>query len=112
MRDGWGDRSPRQRCDCDVYRRDARRLWPVLTAALAVEFGASRIGRALGLASFFLPLGVLAPFCVAETQETTGSYVPGLLGMVTLVLLSCIACIFLRQTPRSPLALGEPAVAQ
>ena len=87
-------------------------IWPVLTAALAVEFGASKIGRALGLASFFLPLGVLAPFCVAKIQEATGSYVPGLLGMVTLVLLSCIACVFLRQTSRSPSPLGETAVAQ
>lgn len=86
-------------------------VWPVLTAALATEFGAGRIGRALGLASFFLPLVVLAPFSVARIQETTGSYVPGLIGMVALVLLSAFSCLFLREKPRSSVTVGEPATA-
>jgi MFS family permease len=86
-------------------------FWPVVTAALASEFGAANVGRAFGAVSFFLPLGVLAPFSVAKAQELTGSYVPSLMAMIALTLLGAFACLFMREKPRANVTLGEPAIA-
>jgi MFS family permease len=87
-------------------------VWPVLTAALAGEFGSGRVGRALGLASFFMPLTVLVPFFVARLQETTGSYVPGLTALVAVTLLGAVASLLLPKRPRISGARTEPAVVK
>ena len=68
-------------------------FWPLIGAAIAVEFGASGVGRVFGLVTFFLPATVLAPFAVAKAQETTGSYAPALLVIIALTLLAGVACL-------------------
>ena len=81
-------------------------FWPVLAAALATEFGASGVGRALGAAIFFLPFAVLAPFGLAKAQEITGSYVPGLSAMIAVTLLGAFACLFIHEKPRAHVAFA------
>jgi hypothetical protein len=72
-------------------------LFTLLAAAIAVEFGAEGVGRAFGLCMFFIPLNALAPFIIARTQENTGSYVPALLGLATLVLIAGALSLLLRE---------------
>ena len=67
---------------------------------MAAEFGANGVGRAFGMIMFFFPLGSLAPFAIARTQETTGSYVPALIGMIILVMLSGVLSLLLRERGR------------
>jgi MFS family permease len=68
-------------------------FWPLIAAAITVEFGAGSVGRVFGLVTFFLPLTVLAPFAVAKTQESTGSYIPALLVMTALTVVGGAACM-------------------
>jgi MFS family permease len=89
-------------------------FWPLIAAAIAVEFGASDVGRVFGLVTFFLPLTVLAPFAVAKAQEVGGSYTPALLVMTALTLAGGAACWALmreRRVPR-PEAAGSAAAAE
>jgi MFS family permease len=73
-------------------------MWPLLAAAVATEFGASGVGRAFGLLMMFLPVIVLSPFIVAKVHETTGSYVPALVGLAILTFLGGVACLlFMRE---------------
>ena len=73
-------------------------FWPLIAAAVAVEFGAGGVGRAFGMVTFFLPFMVLAPFATARTQEVTGSYTPALLVMAALALLAAILTgLFMRE---------------
>jgi MFS family permease len=72
-------------------------LFTLLAAAIAVEFGAEGVGRAFGLCMSFIPLTALAPFFVAKTQESTGSYTPALLGMAALVVISGFLSLLLRE---------------
>ena len=72
-------------------------MFPLLAAASAAEFGASGVGRTFGLLMMFLPVIVLAPFLVAKTRESTGSYVPGLIALTVLTLLGGAACLFMRE---------------
>jgi MFS family permease len=72
-------------------------LFTLLAAAIATEFGAEAVGRAFGLCMFFIPLTALAPFAVAKTQESTGSYAPALLGLATLVVISGFLSLLLRE---------------
>jgi MFS family permease len=72
-------------------------LFTLLAAAIATEFGAEAVGRAFGLCMFFIPLTALAPFAVAKTQESTGSYAPALLGLATLVIISGGLSLLLRE---------------
>lgn len=81
-------------------------LWPLLAAAAAVEFGANGVGRAFGLLSLFIPVGVFAPSAVAKTQELTGSYAPGLIGLAAFSLLGGIVCLFMREKTSAPAAVG------
>jgi hypothetical protein len=46
---------------------------------------------------FFIPLTALAPFAVAKTQESMGSYAPALLGLATLVAISGFLSLLLRE---------------
>jgi MFS family permease len=72
-------------------------LFTLLAAAIAAEFGAEAVGRAFGLCMFFIPLTALAPFAVAKTQESTGSYAPALMGLAFLVLISGALSLLLRE---------------
>jgi MFS family permease len=72
-------------------------VFTLLAAAIAVEFGAAGVGRAFGLCMFFLPVMSLAPFVVARTQESTGSYAPGLMGLAGLVLIAGALSLLLRE---------------
>jgi MFS family permease len=72
-------------------------VFTLLAAAMAAEFGANGVGRAFGMAMFFIPLAALSPFAIARVQENTGSYAPGLLGMMMLVILSGILSLLLRE---------------
>jgi MFS family permease len=87
-------------------------FWPLIAAAIAVEFGAGDVGRVFGLVTFFLPLTVLAPFAVAKSQEVGGSYTPALLVITALTLVGGVACLALMRERRagSPPAT-DPAVA-
>jgi MFS family permease len=72
-------------------------LFTLLAAAIAVEFGAAGVGRAFGLCMLFIPLTALTPFIIAKTQESTGSYVPALMGLATLVIISGALSLLLRE---------------
>lgn len=75
-------------------------LYTLLAAAIAVEFGAEAVGRAFGLCMLFIPITALAPFAMAKTQESTGSYTPALLGLGTLVLIGGGLSLLLRERGR------------
>jgi MFS family permease len=75
-------------------------LFTLLAAAVATEFGAEGFGRAFGLCMLFVPLTSIAPFATAKTQESTGSYVPALLGLSILVLISGGLSLLLRERGR------------
>jgi MFS family permease len=51
-------------------------FWSILASAIAREFGVATVGRAFGLASFFIPVASIAPFAIARLQESTGSFTP------------------------------------
>jgi MFS family permease len=72
-------------------------LFTLLAAAIATEFGAEGVGRAFGLCMLFIPLTALTPFVIARTQESTGSYVPALLGLAALVMISGFLSLLLRE---------------
>jgi uncharacterized membrane protein len=48
----------------------------------------------------FIPLTAIAPFATARTQESTGSYVPALLGLSILVIISGALSLLLRERGR------------
>jgi MFS family permease len=75
-------------------------LYTLLAAAIAVEFGAEAVGRAFGLCMLFIPITAVAPFVMAKTQESTGSYTPALLGLGTLVFISGGLSLLLRERGR------------
>jgi nitrate/nitrite transporter NarK len=77
-------------------------LFTLLAAAIAVEFGAEGVGRAFGMCMLFIPVTALAPFAIARTQESTGSYVPALMCLAALVLISGAVATFLRERCRQP----------
>jgi MFS family permease len=86
-------------------------LFTLLAAAIAVEFGGHAVGRAFGLCMLFIPLTALAPFAIAKTQESTGSYAPALLGLATLVLVSGALSLLLREKGRDEQP-ANPALSQ
>jgi MFS family permease len=86
-------------------------FWPLIGAAIAVEFGASDVGRVFGLVTFFLPLTVAAPFAVAKAQEASGSYTPALLVMTALCVIGGAACgTLMRERREQPVDGAVPAV--
>jgi MFS family permease len=90
-------------------------LFTLLAAAVATEFGAEGFGRAFGLCMLFVPLTSIAPFATAKTQESTGSYVPALLGLSILVLISGALSLLLRERGRGDSPAGaslQPAVTE
>lgn len=72
-------------------------IWPLLGAAIAVEFGADGFGRAFGLFSACLPFGMLMAFAVAKQQESTGSYAPGFIALAIVALLGGAAGLLMRE---------------
>ena len=90
-------------------------LFTLLAAAIAVEFGAEGVGRAFGMCMLFIPIMSLAPFATAKTQEITGSYVPALVGMAVLVMISGALSLLLRERRgEEPPVVGDwqPAAPQ
>jgi len=77
-------------------------FWPLISAAIAADFGATAVGRVFGLVIFFLPLTVVSPFAVAKTQEATGSYAPALLVMAALACAGGAACLVWMREQRRP----------
>lgn len=75
-------------------------LYPLLGAALAVEFGADGFGRAYGLAMLFLPAMSLAPFAVAKSQEISGAYTPAFLALAVLTAAAGGLSLLLREGRR------------
>jgi MFS family permease len=82
-------------------------VFTLLAAAIAVEFGAQGVGRAFGLCMFFLPIMSLAPFVVAKSQESTGSYAPGIMGLAALVCIAGALSLLLRERRGDQLGMGE-----
>jgi MFS family permease len=82
-------------------------LFTLLAAAIAVEFGAEGVGRAFGMCMLFIPIMSLAPFATAKTQEITGSYVPALVGMAVLVMISGALSLLLRERRREEPVEGD-----
>jgi hypothetical protein len=72
-------------------------LFTLLASAIATEFGAAGVGRAFGLCMLFIPVTGLAPFIIAKTQESTGSYAPGLLGLAVPVIIAAVLSLSLRE---------------
>jgi MFS family permease len=80
-------------------------FWPAIAAAIAREFGAGAVGRVFGLATFFMPLCVLAPFAVAFSRESLGSYTPTLTAFAALGFMGAAACGgLMRERPAPRLA--------
>jgi MFS family permease len=84
-------------------------MWPLLAAAVAAEFGAEGVGRGFGSLMMFLPIIVLTPFIVAKVHETTGSYVPSLIGLAALTFVGAAACLYFMRERRRETAQGAPA---
>jgi MFS family permease len=89
-------------------------FWPVITAALAREFGAGGVGRGIGMVTLFLPGTAFLPFIVAKIQESTGSYGPALGTLAALSLVGAAICfLFLRerrQPIEPPTVIAEPLI--
>lgn len=86
-------------------------LYTLLAAALATEFGADGFGRAYGLAMLFLPVMSLAPFAVAKTEETTGSYALAFLALGGLVVVAAGLSLLLREHSGERLTRAEADAA-
>jgi hypothetical protein len=84
-------------------------MWPLLAAALGVEFGAGHVGRSFGMLMMFLPLIGLMPWALARIQEHTGSYSPGLASLAMLTFAGGIACLFMRERRASRTAVAASA---
>jgi MFS family permease len=91
-------------------------LWTLLPAAIAVEFGASGVGRAFGALMLFLPINSAAPALIAKAQESTGSYGPILLAFSAICLVGGGFVLLMREkrgghaTPPEKEAALEEAV--
>jgi MFS family permease len=72
-------------------------IWPLLGAAIAVEFGAEGFGRPFGLFSACLPVAMLMAFIVAKLQESTGSYAYGFAALAVAGVLGGTAALLMRE---------------
>lgn len=75
----------------------ANGMWTLLPAAMALEFGASGVGRAFGALMLFLPINSFAPSLIAKVQENTGSYGPAMLGLAAITLLGGTLVLLMRE---------------
>jgi MFS family permease len=83
-------------------------LFTLLASAITIEFGAAGVGRAFGLCMLFIPVTGLAPFMIAKTQESTGSYAPGLLGLAIPVIIAGLLSLLLHERRNNPDSHLEP----
>jgi MFS family permease len=72
-------------------------MYPVLAAALGVEFGANDVGRAYGLLSMLTLVPAMTPSVIARVQELTGSYRPALMGLAVLGVVGAALALQLRE---------------
>jgi sugar phosphate permease len=86
-------------------------LFTLLSAALALEFGAASVGRAFGLALAFSPLASAATVAVARLKETTGSYTPALLTLAALTLAGGLLALLIREKRGGHATPGEHEAA-
>jgi sugar phosphate permease len=86
-------------------------LFTLLSAALALEFGAAGVGRAFGLALSFAPLASAATVAVARLKETSGSYTPALLTLAALTVAGGAAALLLREKRGGHATPSEHAAA-
>jgi MFS family permease len=87
-------------------------FWPLIAASAATEFGVGAVGRVFGLVMFFLPLAITAPFAVAKSKESTGSYAAALLVMAAIAVVGGLACLLLMRERRLPkIAAAEAGLA-
>jgi MFS family permease len=83
--------------------------WPLLAKVLAEEYGTAGFGRAMGAMMLGLPLAGTSSFVVARVKESTGSYIPALLGFAALTLAGGVCAALLRAKRRGIATAGEPA---
>jgi MFS family permease len=74
-------------------------VWTLIASATAAEFGQRNFGRAFGLMCIASPVGAQAPPIFAWTQERTGSYTAGLLGLAVLALVGAGLAALLKENP-------------
>ena len=84
-------------------------FWPVLAKILAEEYGNAGFGRAMGILMLGLPLCGSATFVIARVKESTGSYVPVLLGFAAITFAGGVCALLLREKRRGKIVAGEPA---
>jgi MFS family permease len=83
--------------------------WPLLAKVLAEEYGTAGFGRAMGALMLGLPLAGASSFVVARVKESTGSYVPALLGLAAITLLGGLCAMLLRAKPHAMMTAAKPA---
>jgi MFS family permease len=76
-------------------------IWSLGASATAIEYGQQNFGRAYGLMSAFTPAGTLMPWVLARTQEWTGSYAPGFIGITVLLVAAAGLSMLLRERATS-----------
>jgi nitrate/nitrite transporter NarK len=69
-------------------------IWTPIASATVAEFGRHNFARAFGLVCVFGPATTMTPWVVAQTQEWTGSYAPGLLILAGLTLIGMVLSLF------------------
>ena len=74
-------------------------IWTLLASATAAEFGQRGFGRAFGLISTFTPFGSIAPPVLAWTQERTGAYASGLVGLAVVALVGAGLALAMKAQP-------------
>jgi sugar phosphate permease len=75
----------------------ANGMWTLLPAAMALEFGASGVGRAFGALMLFIPLNSFAPSLIAKTAESSGSYGPAMLVIAAITLVGGALVLLMRE---------------
>lgn len=80
-------------------------IWPLMGAAIGMEFGQNGFGQAFGLLALFVPVAGLTSLIVARVQEVTGNYVNAFIGVAALNLLAAGACLLMRDR-REDVAVG------
>jgi MFS family permease len=72
-------------------------MYPVMAAALSVEFGASGMGRAYGILTMLTIGPAMAPALIARVEEVTGSYQPPMVGLAVFALIGGVLVLQLRE---------------
>ena len=86
-------------------------LWPLVTTAVAREFGSANAGLAFGMLLVFLPIQAFSSFVIARTEEITGSYALGFVSYAVLVFVGGTTCLLMRERSMAP-SIGSSASVQ